>query len=61
MTKQEMKIEEVKAALITEAKSRKMNRWDAMNFVAGYTGWDMSLKDAMEIVNLGFMLDVIKK
>ena len=61
MSDKMMAIEEIKAALVIEAKSRKMNRWDAMNFVAGYSQGNLSINEAMEIVNLAFMMELIKK
>ena len=56
-----MEIEEIKAALVSEAKSRKMNRWDAMNFISGYSEGKLTINEALEIVNLAFLLEVIKK
>ena len=51
---------EVRTALIEETKNRKMNRWDALNFVAGYTNSKISLEEAMMMVNFIFACDLIK-
>lgn len=54
------KVEEVRDALVMEAMRRKMTRWDAMNFVAGYANWDIDLFDAMRCVNYAWVMDLLK-
>jgi hypothetical protein len=51
---------EIRLALIDQTKIRKMTRWDALNFIAGYTNSKIELDDAMLIVNFVFACDLIK-
>ena len=56
----ENQVHEIRNALFEAAKTRKMNRWDALNFVAGYVNFKIDLFDAMILVNVAYEMDLIK-